>query len=190
MAVGLLAAGGRSAAKSTTDGGDQQESRLISAIDAGLAQANAAAGSASEAAMGLSERAGNAVERAKGSMQSESGSDGGAIHSLVAGQPVMAGVAALGLGLAIGLSLPATEAERGTADSLRAGVQDRLDAMGLPTDPASMLDSAKGHIDTLTTQAKETTSAGVTQAKQAATELVGHAKQTASDAASERGLTS
>jgi hypothetical protein len=189
LAVGLVAAGGRADAQQPGESDGEPNSRLIGAIDEGLAQANSAVDNASGAASAVTARMSDVVDRAKGALPAGPNGDGGPMHSMIVGQPVVAGVVALGLGLAIGLALPATQAERETAASLRAGAQERLDAMGLPSDTTTMVGRTKDRLDTLTTQAKETASAGMTQARQSAVELMEDVKQTASTAASERGLT-
>jgi len=114
--------------------------------------------------------------------------DGSPINAVIGNQPVMAGLVALGLGLAAGLVLPQTDVERSAVAPVRERVQDRLSDLGLPTEPGQVMERAKEQLGALTDQAKTTATEGIAQTKQAVADLAEGAKQTASNAASERGL--
>jgi hypothetical protein len=192
VGIGLLAAGSKGSSSPTTAGESENAGSsgagVMSGVDNLLAKANSAAESLTGAVGSAGQGTGDLLNQAKSSLQTAIGSDGQG-RGLVSDQPILAGLLALGLGAAMGLSMPATEKEREATSTLREQAQDRLNTMGIASDPQGMKDQAKEQLSSLASKVTETMTTGLDQAKQTATELASTAKETAADAASERGLT-
>jgi len=186
VAIGLLAAGERSG--ETGAGSTTSSSGAMGGIDEVLAQTNSVLERVTDAAGSAGERAGSAVERAKSALPHGAHPDGSTLPGLIGSQPIVAGFMALGVGLALGLTLPESDKERGLAAPLRAQTQQRLDGMGLASDPHGLVDQVKERAGGLAEQAKTAMSDGLSDAKQAASEMAKRAQVTAKDAASDHGL--
>lgn len=185
VAVGLLAAGGRTTVAASQTGPPEATGNG----DGLRAQASSAIGRATDAASALGQQAGELVGQAKDAAKGGMGTNGGSLHAEIGNQPLLAGLVALGIGMAVGLTLPETDAERETMSPLRDQVQHRLDDASIAMHPGDLVDQAKAQVSSLIDHAKAAVSDGAAQAKNAATDVVGSAKQAATTAADDRGLT-
>jgi len=189
VAVGLLAVGGRSGSSDKTGAEvSTPGSRATSVMDDLLAHANTIADRATDATRETGERASAVVDRATGALSTGSTPDGTHLRALIGEQPLVIGLVALGLGAAIGLSLPETDQERDIATPLRDQAQQHLAGMGLASDARGLMDQAKGQVSGMAETVKTTMSDGLVGAKAAASEIAESAKTAAHDAATERGL--
>ncbi len=189
VGIGLLAAGSGSAGSSSGGSGDAANSGsgVRGIVDGVLAKANSVAERATGAVSNASQESGNLLDHAKG-MVGDTAETPGQVRGLVSDQPLVAGLVALGLGAAMGLSMPATAKERDAASSLRTQVQNHLGEMGIATDAHGMMEQAKQGVGSLAGNVTESASAGLAQAKHAAGDIATTAKETAIDAAHDRGL--
>jgi hypothetical protein len=190
VGIGLLAAGSKGSGTPSQSGEfeNAEGGGMMGGVDELLAKANTLANRATEAAGRTSQGTGDLLSQAKSYLPTSTDSNGHG-QGIVSDQPILAGLVALGLGAAMGLSMPETAKEREVTAPLREQAQQRLEQMGIASDPQGMIDQAKQQVGSLATKVTETMSTGVEQAKQTGTDLVSTAKETAADAASDKGLT-
>jgi len=186
VGIGLLAAGAR-------DGGGQNRatgqvgtgSSVIDGVDRWLGGANDALESMKQGASQAGQQVSGIVQDAKQKVSSAAPmSDGGSMTDLFGGQPLMAGLLALGLGLAVGLGVPESEREREMASSLGQQAQQVLGDMGMSGGVSGMVDQARQQIGGMVDQAKSAATEGMAQAKEMASEMAGTMRESASGATS------
>jgi len=191
VGIGLLAAGSKGSGTPSMQSGETANpdgEGVMGGVDELLAKANSLANRATDVAGQTGQGTGDLLSQAKNYLPTSAGSDGQA-RGLVSDQPIVAGLVALGLGMAMGLSMPETAKEREATSTIRDQAQQRLEQMGVASDPQGMMDQAKQQLGSLAGKVTETMSSGMEQAKQVGSELASTAKETAANAASERGLT-
>jgi F0F1-type ATP synthase membrane subunit b/b' len=193
IGIGLVAAAGQRASGSTADqpstnGG---ESAATSGIDHVLAGADSMMTQAKEAASHATQQAAGIAGQAKGRLHdSAQAVNTDQLRGMLNGQPLFAGLAALGVGVAIGLSLPGSEREQTFTQPLKAGAQQRLTDMGMPDNAQDLIASAKEQAESLAARAKQSASAGLDELKHQAGDLAGSARAAAMDSARDQGLIS
>jgi len=187
VGIGLLAAGARDG--NTSEGATGQVgtgSSLIDGVDRWLGDANRALDSIGVSASGAGERVTGMMEGAKEKMRSASPmADGGSMTDMFGGQSLMAGLLALGLGLAVGLGVPESEQERRMAAPIRERAESMLGEAGMSGNPREMMDQAKQQIGNVVEQAKSMAGDGLGQAKSMATDMAGTVRESAMGASSE-----
>lgn len=196
VGIGLLAAGGSSAAShqsrpdmvGQSENGGSIQSQAMGVFDSVRAKASEVSEQATGAVSDAGQESGALLDQAK-SMVGNASMTPEQAKSIVSDQPVLAGLLALGLGAALGLSLPTTPQEREATSSLRTQAHQRLDERGIATDPSGMLDQAKQQLSSVGEALSDAVSDSLEQAKEGATDIAATAKESATTAAKDRGLT-
>jgi len=190
VGIGLLAATSAkgSSSSNTSDGSAQSGSGVMSTVDNLLGKANSVAERATNGMSGASQESGKLFDQAK-SMIGNTPQSPDQVRGLVSDKPLVVGLLALGLGAAMGLSIPGTTKEREATSTLRTQAQDKLGAMGIADNPQGMIDQAKQGLSQLSEKIGESATTGLDLAKQATGEVASSAKETAAAAASDKGLT-
>jgi len=191
IGIGLLAAGGSHKASSAQ--GADARSGVMNAVDGLLAGANSVAERATGALSGSGEQSDSGdqseslISQAKG-LITDRAETPGQLKDMATDQPLLAGLLALGLGVAMGLSMPGTEKERDLTSSLRPQLHDKLEQMGVASDAHGMMDQAKAKAGSIAQAVSEAATSSASQAKQAATDVMDTAKETAVTATRDKGL--
>lgn len=170
MAMSFIGSGAGQAQNGSQQGGGQG---LIESAKGTLGAVTEQAAGLKESAMGVAGQASGMVDEAKGRLDGMTGDSSSGMNASGGSNTILGGLAAIGLGLLAGLSLPKTEKEQQLIEPVKEKAREQLDSLGLtdPNSEAGVVEQLKETGGELLTSAKESGAQAVTAAKQTATEM-------------------